>query len=273
MRYQLVQYKNGVFTPDTVDALRKIERQVAKLSPTLSVHGRPQLEMGWESIRKDPGPTGLPPEWSAVPTGREVHLRLTMVKDEGEEVTRRERELAMLWGLAVPLGFVPYTRYPLPGPHDEMFHFFGEWATMMDQLLGAGRGEAGWPAFCCASQIDVGKWEGNRKTERMVQAHLHRIGYNVGAVDGIMGNKTQGALRAAGMHSLPMTEVAEKIVKMSPHVPTTLERDVQGRLEMPDVDWAIHPYGQVRTTRTVQGAEFHISGPGRVVIDIRDPPT
>jgi len=273
MRYQLIQHKNGVYTPDTVDALRTLEQRVAKLSTSLVVEGRPQPTMGWGQVREDPGPTGLPPEWSAVSTGREVYMRLEMNKDEGSEATRRERELAMLWGLTVPLGFTPYTRYPLPGPHDQVFHFFGEWTTMMDQLLGAGRGEAAWPGFCAAAQLDVGKWDGGRGTERLVQTHLHRIGYNVGAIDGIVGNKTQGALRAAGMHSLEMTEVAKQIVKMVPHVPTILEKDVQGRLEMPDVDWSIHPYGQVRTTRTVRGADFHISGPGRVVIDVRDPPT
>lgn len=273
MRYQLIQHKNGVFTPDTIDALRKLERQAAKLNVTLKVEGRSALEMGWGAVRDNPGPTGLPPEWSAVPTGREVYLRLTINKDEeGSAASRRERELAMLWGMVIPLGFTPFTRYPLAGPHDEVFHFIGEWTTMMDQLLGAGRGEAGWPGFCCAAQIDVGKWEGPRMTERLVQAHLHRIGFNVGAIDGIVGNKTQGALRAAGMHSLSMAEVANQIVKKAPHVPTTLEKGIQGRLEMPDVDWSIHPYGQVRTTRTVQGANFHISGPGRVVIDVREPP-
>jgi len=272
MRYQLIQHKNGVYTPDTIDALRKIDRQVSKLAAKLVIKGRPALEMGWEAVREDPGPTGLPPQWSAVPTGREVYMRLVMDKDEGPEESRRERELAMLWGMAVRVGFVPYSRYPLPGPHDEVFHFFGEWNTMVDQLLGAGRGEAGWPAFCCAAQIDVGKWEGGRGTERLVQAHLHRIGFNVGAIDGIVGNKTQGALRAANLHSIPMTEAAKQIVKKAPHIPATLPEALGGRLEMPGVDWAIHPYGQVRVTRTVQGADLHISGPGRVVIDVRDPP-
>lgn len=272
MRYQLVQHKNGVFTPDTVDGLRKLERRVAKLAANLVVEGRAQPEMTWGAVREDPGPTGLPPEWSAVPTGREVYLRLKMHKDDGSEASRRERELAMLWGVAIPLGFTPFTRYPLPGPHDQVFHFFGEWTMMMDQLLGAGRGEAGWPAFCCAAQLDVGKWEGPRATERLVQIHLHRMGFNIGAVDGILGNKTQGALKAAGLHSLPLAEVAKQIVTKAPRGQTTFEKDVHGHLDMPDVDWSIHPYGQVRTTRTVQGADFHISGPGRVVIDVREPP-
>ena len=273
MRVQLIQHKNGVFTPDTADALRKLERQISKLSATLSIRGRRQPEMSWTHVREDPGPTGLPPEWSAVPTGREIYLRIAIKGDQEPNESRREREIAMLWAMAIPLGLVPYTRYPLPGPHDEVFHFFGEWGLLMDQLLGAGRGEAGWPGFCCAAQLDVGKWEGPRATERLVQTHLHRIGFNVGAIDGILGNKTQGALKAANLHSLPFKEVAERIVKMAPHIPQKLDRPVEGRLELSDVDFSIHPYGQVRTTRTIRGADLHVSGPGRVVIDVREPPT
>ena len=273
MRVHLVQHKSGVFTPDTVDALRKLDQRLAKLRVRLHVSGRPATQMNWTSVREDPGPTGLPPEWSAVPTGREAYLRLEILKDTEADASRREREIAMLWAVAVPLGLVPYTRYPLPGPHDTVFHCLGEWGILMDNLLGAGRGEAGWPGFCCAAQMDVDKWESNRPTERKVQAHLHRIGFNVGPIDGILGNKTQGALRAASLHSLPLSDVALKIEAMPPRTQEILDRTVQGRIELPDVSFTISPYGQVRATRTVQGAELHISGPGRVVIDVRDPPT
>jgi hypothetical protein len=272
MRANLIQHKSGVFTPDTIDALRKLEKRVSKLSARLHVKGRSALEVGWGAVRDDPGPTGLPPEWSAVPAGREVYLRLEILNDEEGDGSRQERELAMLWGMAVPLGFVPYARYPLRGPHADVFHFLGEWEILMDQLLGAGRGEAGWPAFCCAAQLDVGKWEGPRPTERLVQAHLHRIGFPVGPIDGILGNKTQGALRAASLHSIPLSDVAERIEKMPARVAKFTDRALQGRVELPDVSFAIHPYGQVRATRTVQGADLQISGPGRVVIDVRDPP-
>jgi hypothetical protein len=251
--------------------LRQLEHRVRDLKARLKVEGRSPTKMTWDDVRQDPGPTRLSPEWSAVPTGREVCLEIQILEDEEPSASRRERALAMLWGLVVPLGFTPFNRYPLPGPCESVFHFFGPWASMMDQLLGAGRGEAAWPSFCCAAQIDVGRWEGSRTTERLVQAHLHRLGYNVGPVDGIVGNKTQGALRAANLHSQSMTEVAEQIVKLSAKSTRTFESAVQGRLELPDVNFSIHSYGQVRASRTIQGADLHGTGPGRVVLDIREP--
>lgn len=269
----LVQHRRGSVTSDTAEALRKLEHRISSLKATLQIETRGMDTMLWEKVREDPGPTGLPPEWSAIPTGREVYLRLEIQNDEGPSNSRRAREIAMLWAIAIPLGFVPYTRYPLPGPHEEVFHFFGVWGLLVDHLLGAGRGEEGFPSFSCAAQLAVGMWEGGRGTERLVQAHLHRIGYNVGPVDGILGNKTQGALRAANLHSLPLTDVAKQIVELPPHVPEVLEREVHGRVMMPDVSFSIHPYGQVRATRTAQGADLQISGPGRVVIDVQDPPT
>lgn len=268
----LVQFRSGSFTSDTADVLRKLEQRVATTKARLHVSGRSTAEMSWPSIRKDPGPTGLPPEWSAVSTGREVYLRLDLVDDEEPLASRREREIAMLWGAAVPLGLVPFSRYPLPGPHDSVFHLLGEWTMLMDNLLGAGRGEAGWPGFCAAAQIDVGTWEGARATERMVQARLHLLGYNVGAIDGIVGSRTQGALRAAGLHSMPMTDVARKIATMVPRQARVLDSPVRGTVEIQGVDFAMHPYGQVRAARTVRGAEIHVSGAGRVVIDFMEPP-
>lgn len=269
---KLVQLASGSFSPDTADAIRKLEARAAQFKIRMKVSGRGMANMTWDHVRQDPGPTGLPPEYSAVPTGREVYLSVQQAPEQDEAVSaKRERELAMLWGIAVPMGFVPFARYPLPGPTDTVFHFFGAWALLLDNLLGAGRGEAGWPAFCCAAQLEVGKWEGPRGLERMVQAHLHRLGFNVGALDGVIGPKTQGALRAANLHSMPMTEVAEKISTQEVAMPRTLEKPLRGRVELTDVDFSIHPYGQVRTTRTIRGADLHISGPGRIVIDFRDP--
>jgi hypothetical protein len=266
----LVQHAYGSFTSDTIGAFMQLEGRVSKVKAKLTVRGRPQTEMSWEHIGKNRGPTGLRPEWSAVPTGREVYLKLDLLDDKEPTETRRERELALLWGLAVPLGFMPWNRYPLPGIADDVFHFFGPWSTMMDNLMGSGRGEVAWPAFATAAQCEVGRFEGPRKTERLVQAHLHRLGYNVGEIDGIIGNKTQGALKAAALHGLPLKEAAERLIAMNTPAPPLPKRVREGRLDLPEIEFSIHPFGQVRATRTKEGAHLHVRGTGRFVIDIID---
>lgn len=267
---QLVQYKRSQFTQDTVAALRTLEERASKSGYRLKIDGPAPEHMNWEAVKERPGPTGCRPEWSAVPTGREVYAALHFENDDGPQENRRERELAVLWGLMVPLGFMPWNRYPLSGPGDDTFHYFGPWALLFDNLLGAGRGEAAWPGFCAAAQIDVGKWEGPRPTERAIQAHLHRIGFNPGVIDGIVAKKTQGALKASGLHSMSLREVETQVVKKDPYTrPEGAQRE--GTLEMPDGNFSINSFGRVRTTRTVQGASLAISGSGRVIIDVYQP--
>lgn len=264
----LLQHPGGSFTADTLEALRKLEERTSTLKGRLEISGRSAPQMTWKEVQKKPGPTGLPPQLSAVSTGREVYLRLRL--SEEDSVTQRQHELAMLWGVAIPLGFVPFSRYPVPGICDEVFHFLGPWTVLMDNMLGAGRGEEGWPGFCCAAQMEVGMWEGSHPTERKIQAHLHRIGFNAGAVDGLVGPRTQAALRAANLHSLPLTEVLQKISEKPTAEPKVRERPVRGRLEMEGVDLSIHPYGQVRAARNLNGADLYVMGAGRLVIDFRD---
>jgi hypothetical protein len=104
---QLVQRPTGAFTPDLVSALSQLEQRVAKVKARLTIRGRPQTEMSWDHVHRDRGPTGLRPEWSAVPTGREAYLKLELLDDKEPSESRQERQLALLWGLAVPLGFMP----------------------------------------------------------------------------------------------------------------------------------------------------------------------
>jgi hypothetical protein len=271
-RIQRVQFNKTLVTPDTASALRQLEKRAERLTGTrLSINGPDPAQMNWEAIRtKNAGPTGLPPEWSAVPTGREVYLNLEILDDKEPAQSRIERQLAMLWGIAVPLGFTPFSRYPLPGTTMGVFHFMGPWDILMDHMLGAGRGEAAWAGFCGAAQADVGAWEGGKQTERFVQSHLHRIGYNAGAIDGVLGNATLASMKAAGFSGMPLTEAAESIGKRGVPPRRQPRKAVEGTMEIPDTDFSIVSYGQVRTARTPKGAVLSISGPGRIVVDVRD---
>ena len=269
-RIQRVQFNDFSVTPDTASGIRQLEKRAGQLKNIrLTVSGSTIEDMGWDRLRLRPGPTRLPPEWSAVPTGREVYLNVEMLDDELSKESRVERSLATLWALAVPLGFTPYSRYPLPGPHAQVFQFIGPWDILMDHMLGAGRGEAAWPGFCGAAQADVGAWEGGKQTERFVQGHLHRLGYNSGAIDGIVGNSVVASLKAAGMAGKPLTDVAEELGKKGTPDMRKPRRTVEGTVTIPDTDFSIVSYGQVRTTRTPKGALLSIGGPGRIVVDVR----
>ena len=271
-RIQRVQFNNTLVTQDTASALRQLEKRAERLTGTrLHISGPNPAQMDWESVRtKAPGPTKLPPEWSAVPTGREVYLKLEILDDKEPAQSRVERQLAMLWGIAVPLGFTPFARWPLPVETAEVFHFMGPWDILMDHMLGAGRGEAAFAGFCGAAQADVGAWEGDKQPERFVQSHLHRRGYNGGASEGVLGNATLGSMKAAGFSGMPLTEVAEALGKKGVPQQRLPRKAVEGTMEIPDTDFSIVSYGQVRTTRTPKGAVLSISGPGRIVVDVRD---
>jgi hypothetical protein len=270
-RLQRIQYNKLTVTTDTASALRQLEKRAESLKTIrLNVEGPTLDQMTWGQVRKNPGPTHLPPEWSAVPTGREVYLSVENLTDQEPKESKNERALATLWAIAVPLGFTPFGRYPLPGAYSNVFHFMGPWDILMEHMLGAGRGEAAWPGFCAAAQADVGAWEGSHQTERYIQGHLHRLGYNCGAVDGLVGNSVVASLKAAGMSGKPLVDVAEELANRSTPTKRQPRKSVEGTMTLPDVDFSIHTYGQVRTIRTPTGALLSVMGSGRIVVDIQD---
>jgi len=268
-RTKLVQYRTASITPDLTEILRKLETRAAE-------HGNLKIQFsstsknshGWDVLRVTPGPTGCAPEWSMVPGGREVYLRCEFIEDDGEEETRRNRELNVLWGFAVPLGLTPWLRYPLPGKGDDVFHYLGPWQILYDHLLSVGRGEEAWPSVACAAQVDVGAWTGNHPLERFVQSQLHRMGVNCGPEDGIVGPVTSTAIQRVGLHARPLTEVAQKLLAMQRPQPPETGEECVGHIIVPGKNLSIVCSGQVAATRTATGAALGIEGPGRVIVDI-----
>lgn len=272
-REKLVQFRKGLLTSDTAEALRHLEMRAAKITDMkfrLKIDCRPPTQMSWDSVREDEGPTGNRPEWSAIPTGREVYLELNFIEDPGDLEDQSNRELAILWGLVVPLGFLPWDRYPIQSKTSKVFHYPGPWHPLMDCMLGMGRGEEAWPSFCAAAQADVGSWEGSQSTERFVQAQLHRLGHNCGPVDGLIGQRTETVLRGAGYYGEQLSKVSEALSKAQPaEKPTRVETRGGGHLVVPTDKFSIVSHGQVHTTKTSTGAALDIRGPGRVVVDFR----
>lgn len=268
-RERLIQYRQASITSDLAKAMRKLEARASKVGNiriTFSSYAKPS--MSWDSVRESPGATGCKPEWSMMPSGREVTLGIKLLDDDGDELSRAERELATLWGLAIPLGFTPWDRYPLPGPTAGLMHFLGPWQILYDHLLSLGRGEEAWPSVASAAQVDVGMWEGPKALERLIQAQLHRIGINVGPIDGMMGSITTEGLKRTGLVNLPLQEIAEKLVKMQPPKPKDPDQQRIGHVVLPDPNFSIVCSGQVSSTKSATGAALTIKGPGRIVVDI-----
>jgi hypothetical protein len=200
------------------------------------------------------------------PTGREVQLRLQLPGLQGDPLDRRQREIEVLWGIVVPCGFTPWTRYPLLGSGDDVFHFLGPWQVLYDSMCGEGRGEEAWPSLCVAAQVDVGRWEGDRTVERFVQAQLHRLGVPCGAVNGVVDERTLAGLRALGLKGLRLEEAATRLASLAPPRPHAEQRK-HGFISV-DGDAVAVTSGKVAAIRTPQGFALTVDGPGRVILDV-----
>ncbi len=267
-RIALVQYQKASVPPALAETLRQLTLRAAELgNVTFDFFGHSTQTNRWANRNEWKNPTGCAPAWSLIPAGREILLDLRFKEDKGSEESKRERELAMLWGLVVPLGFTPWSRYPLPAPGDNVFHYFGPWQTLYDHLIGEGRGEAAWPSLCAAAQCDVGAWEGPQAVERTVQAQLHRVGTNVGPVDGIIGQRTLEGLKRLGLQGQKLMDAVEKLLSFD-NAPRDPQERQFGHVVIPGHNSSIVCSGQVYSTKTAQGAALTIEGPGRVIIDV-----
>ena len=263
----LVAYRASRVTADTAEALRSLERAGHDLG-NVKIHysGVPHVLCSWEGVSEDAGPTGLPAEQSLRPAGREVYLRAELIEYVGPEEKRKDAEIAIMWALAVPLGFVPWSRYPVQGAQEEVFHFLGPWGSLGDFLQGEGRGEMVWPSICAAAQCSVLNWAGPRISERSVQTHLHRLGIHCGPVDGIVGERTLASLRALGLGGLTMAQALSSLRGMS-STPAPKEGERRtGHLSIGGPLPEAFTSGMVHTIRTQTGLSLTVDGPGRLIL-------
>jgi hypothetical protein len=249
-RTRLVAYRSTLLAPVVVEAMQRLEVAAASRKQGLRVE-----YCGVAAT------LALPAQWSLRPAGREVRLRLLN--------ERGENELALLWELAVPLGFVPWLRFPVPDANglDAVFHYPGEWALLVDALNAEGRGEEAWPSLCAAAQVDAGVWEGDKPVERFVQAQLHRLGVACGPVDGQVGGRTLAALKSLGLGGRALSEVAERLTHMAPHAGTG-KADTRTRRQVhvvvpPTVKGEGFATGSLLASRTPQGFTVNVGGPGQ----------
>ncbi len=262
---KFVKKGSSVFTLDTHDALMRVGSRIRKkYGPEFKFAFGGSPSVSWKQVGEDPGPTGMPPYSSMRNTGREVYARIESPSLDSEVSTH------ILWSIMVPMGFTPWDRYPVPTSTSHIFHFFGGWWDIGDSLQGEGRGEHSWPSMCVASQLEVGAWEGNRTTERSIQAHLHRLGIRCGPIDGIVGDRTLDAIKSLGLSNLESAEVVEKLSTMviSPSPQEKNEKKF-GQIFMEGANMRVFNSGSVASKRTNSGFLLTSWGPGvfNVVLD------
>ena len=262
---QLVAYRSTVVTPDTAEALRLLERAGAELGNVrIKYRGVKHAQATWKGVEEDPGPLGLSADFSMRPTGREIYLGLEV---KGDPVSK-EQELALLWSLVIPLGFLPWSRYPVQGALDNVFHFLGPWAVVGDFLQGEGRGELAWPSMCAAAQCAAGLWAGPRLTERTIQMHLHRLGIHCGPVDGLLGERTLSSLRALGLGGVSSQELVGALAQMKTLPQRAAAGPQTGYFTMKSSAYNVEPFcsGKVQASRTHAGLAVSVDGPGRLIL-------
>ena len=183
---KLVSYRGSFVNPECLEPLHK-----------LNARGK---EAGWKSLKIDACSFGseefLP--LSALHSGREFHIQI-------------DAPIESLWSVAVPLGFIPWNRYPVNDENAHIFHYYGKWAPLIDFLHSEGMGEYAWGSFCCASLLEIGAWKGDKPLERTVQMHLHRLGIHCGPIDGVIGERTLQSLKTLGLSELRTEEILNKI--------------------------------------------------------------
>lgn len=200
--------------------------------------------------------------------GREVCFEIK--HSEGYD-TKTIDQINALWGIAIPLGLVPYNRYPLDDSLSFMFHHFGCWKPLMDRILAEGRGHLMWSSVVCASLCDIGEWKGDRSLVRMLQAQLHRIGYNCGAIDGILGSRTLRCIQANNLQGLELVEIVKLLIEKHRREVNISNKTTKGFLSLPERDFQVTCYGGVHTVKSTNGVSIESSGVGgRLIIDIGD---
>lgn len=257
-------------TPDTFDAIRLLRKEFLTRYPDLEF----SLTL---------------PTWEPAIT--------TQMKSSGREVGIQVREPAsnplqeltsfpmipLMWSLAIPLGFIPFNRYPTPGKGSTLFHYLGPWKRLFHNLVQSGYGNMAWVSVSRACALDAGNWdlEKNepwnkdvrlRGLEIFVQAQLHRLGYDVGPLNGIIDQVALNSIKALNLGNTPLQQTAINLANLrTPEEELPTNEPLEGVLHMDGIR-NVQTWGYVSHTLTPQGAYFTAKGPGKILVDVYHDP-
>jgi hypothetical protein len=149
--------------------------------------------VGWDAASMKADFVALPGR-SFHNAGRAIDVHVRALSFPGVDANK---QLDELWKIAIPLGWTPIIRTPNEAESESWhFDFLGDWKPVVERR---GYEEAAIGAVLETGQNDAFPACG---LHRRIQSQLHRAGYDVGAIDGLMGAKTTGGLYASGYRGL-----------------------------------------------------------------------
>lgn len=237
----LVNYRGNLVHKDCISILEKVDKQGKELGlKPITFKGAP-LDYKFSP-------------YSALHTGREISIY-------------SDNNIADIWSLVIPLGLIPWNRYPVNDSNTHKFHYYGKWTSVINTLHEEGLGEYAWSSFCCVSLIEIGKWEGDNTLIRTVQTHLHRLGVHCGPVDGVLNERTVLGLKSLGLLNKQLPETIEALSNLT-YIQDNKPKETSTGLLFINNECEVITTGQVQAVKTNQGYRFHIGGQGKIIAHI-----
>lgn len=208
-RFDISQLGNqaNMVTPDMAEALQKLAKAVKDEDGEFYIT---DLYRDWKIQQQgyDDYVSGkrkvfmAPPGKSFHNAGRAVDVSIHELNFKG---AKPAQWLKILWDIAIPMGFRPIIAKP-DMKASEAWHFElpgRDWEKAYEKVSNSE------VAKCCV--LDIGKWNPNEKPEvvkkMFLQSQLIRLGYyEIGEVDGVIGNKTIAVLKKLGIDTKTLDE-------------------------------------------------------------------
>lgn len=203
-----------LLTPDTFYDLKELEKSVTQQGGQLKINS---IYRSWEKQQelfnlhaKEPKkyPVASAPGKSFHQSGRAIDFAIQELNFRG---VPKEKWLEKFWSLYIPLGFTPIIDKP-DMDMSESWHVdhLGPWTSVRTKL--------GYLTTAQCAILDVGNWnpkeESVKEKKMFIQSQLLRLGrFEIGRIDGILGNKSKTALDFLGINSQNIDEIIEKIKK------------------------------------------------------------
>lgn len=236
----LVNYRGCLINKECLSTLQQIDKQCKErdLSPITFKGTTPDYTFSMDT---------------AVHTGREIHI----ISDN---------PISAIWGTVIPLGLIPWNRYPVQNQDSHRFIYYGKWKGLIDSLHSQGLGEFAWSSFMCASSLEVDRWEGKETLIRKIQSELHRLGLHCGPIDGMLNQPTLQMVRKLGLLDLNLEDILNNLLIRQVQQSTELSTSAYFHVDYPV---QVFTSDSIQSVKINSGYKFFVNGTGNVILEFK----